>query len=180
MKSSAKAVSKLKKILSYSLYLLGILIATMLITSFVCTKTVVEGTSMSPTLSDGDRLLVDKLSYRFNTPKRYDVIVFPLVYSRNEYVVKRIIGMPGETVRIDNSGKIYINDKEIADKYFDGQFDAGIAEKGLVLGREEYFVLGDNRTESIDSRSESIGLIRKSTIVGRVWLRMYPDLTLFN
>ena len=165
----------LKEILSTSVYLLVVLLITFFIVNFVGQRTEVVGSSMENTLSDGDNLIVDKITYRFKEPERYDIIVFPFQYAENTYYIKRIIGMPGETVRIDEDGVIYINDKELTE--FHGKeiiADPGIARVGITLGKDEYFVMGDNRNNSTDSRDPSVGNIRKKDILGRAWLRIWP------
>ena len=101
---------KLKEILSTSLYLLVVLVLTFLVVTYVGQRTQVIGSSMEPMLSDGDNLIVDKISYRFQDPQRFDIIVFPFQYEENTYYIKRIIGLPGETVYIDENGQIFIND----------------------------------------------------------------------
>ena len=98
----------MKEILSTSIYLLVVLCAAYLIITYVGQRTQVSGSSMETTLSDGDNLLVDKITYRFSEPKRFDIIVFPFQYDTDTYYIKRIIGMPGETVQIDYDGNIYI------------------------------------------------------------------------
>lgn len=165
----------LKEILSTSVYLLVVLLITYLIVNFVGQRTEVVGSSMESTLSDGDNLIVDKITYRFKEPERYDIIVFPFQYAKNTYYIKRIIGMPGETVRIDSDGVIYINDKELTEFYGKEVIDdPGIARNEITLGKDEYFVMGDNRNNSTDSRDPSVGNIRKKDILGRAWLRIWP------
>lgn len=165
----------LKEILSTSMYLLVVLLITYLIVNFVGQRTEVVGSSMESTLSDGDNLIVDKITYRFQDPERYDIIVFPFQYEENTYYIKRIIGMPGETVRIDSDGVIYINDKELKE-YYGREIiaDPGIARDEITLGKDEYFVMGDNRNNSTDSREASVGNIHKKNILGRAWLRIWP------
>ena len=90
-----------KEILSTVLYLLGVVCVVYLLIAYVGQRTIVEGESMMPTLNDHDNLIVDKLTYRFHDPERFDIIVFPFEYADNVYYIKRIIGMPGETVQID-------------------------------------------------------------------------------
>ena len=165
----------LKEILSTSMYLLVVLLITYLIVNFVGQRTEVVGSSMESTLSDGDNLIVDKITYRFSNPERYDIIVFPFQYEANTYYIKRIIGMPGETVRIDSDGVIYINDKELKE-YYGREIitDPGIARNEITLGEDEYFVMGDNRNNSTDSREASVGNIHRKNILGRAWLRIWP------
>lgn len=167
--------SILKEILSTSLYLLVVLLITYLIVNYVGQRTEVVGSSMESTLSDGDNLIVDKITYRFKEPERYDIIVFPFQYEKNTYYIKRIIGMPGEKVRIDSDGVIYINGKEVMEFYGKEIIaDPGIARDEITLGHDEYFVMGDNRNNSTDSRNPSVGNIRKKDILGRAWLRIWP------
>ena len=96
----------MQKFLADSLYILAVLILAVLFVKYVGQRTTVIGSSMEPTLSDGDSLIVDKLTYRISDPKRFDVIVFPFQYEEGTYYIKRIIGLPGETVRIDEDGNI--------------------------------------------------------------------------
>ena len=160
------------------LYLLVIVLLTWVIVTFVGQRTKVDGHSMEPTLSDGDNLIVDKLSYRFRDPERYDIIIFPgpEEFGQHPYYIKRIIGMPGETVQIKD-GKVYINDKELKSDVY-GITDyidyPGIAEEPVTLGKDEYFCLGDNRPVSQDSRYEEVGPVKRSIIVGKVWIRIWP------
>lgn len=127
---------------------------------------------MQPTLKNENHLVVEKISYLFGEPERFDIIVFE--HSANANYIKRVIGLPGEQVQI-SEGKIYINDKPIYDEYGDGSMDdAGIAGEKLTLGPEEYFVLGDNREGSEDSRSETVGPVSADKIIGRAWLRILP------
>ena len=166
---------KLKDILSTSLYLLIVLVMTFLVVTYVGQRTKVIGSSMSPTLADGDNLIVDKISYRFHDPERFDIVVFPFRYADKTYYIKRIIGLPGETVYIDEEGTIYI-DGEVLNENFGKEViqDPGRAYEPVKLGTDEYFVLGDNRNNSSDSRDPSVGLIKRDQIIGRAWLRIFP------
>lgn len=165
----------LKSILNFSIYILVVLVLTLLVVRYVGQRTVVMGHSMEPTLSDQDNLLVDKLSYRLHDPKRFDVVVFPYQYADKTYFIKRIIGLPGETVRIDDTGSIYINDELLMESYGKEVIeDPGLARDGITLGADEYFVLGDNRNDSSDSRFVSVGNIKGSQIIGKAFLRIYP------
>lgn len=167
--------SVIKEILSTSLYLLCVLIVTYLIIHYVGQRTEVQGSSMEPTLQDADNLIVDKISYRFHEPQRFDIIVFPFQYEEDTYYIKRIIGMPGERVRIDWDGTIYIDGEVLEENYgLEVIQDPGFAVDELLLGEDEYFVLGDNRNNSTDSRTELVGNIHKDDIIGRAWVRIYP------
>ena len=122
-------------------------------------------------------LIVDKITYRFRDPERFDIIVFPFQYKDNTYYIKRIIGLPGETVQIDAKGTIYINGEELAESYgreVIAPTNLGLAEQPVTLGEDEYFVLGDNRNHSSDSRDPSVANIKREDIIGRAWLRIYP------
>ena len=174
--SEGKSVKKiLKEVLDTSLYLLGVLVLTFFVITFVGQRTHVDGSSMEPTLSNDDNLIVDKISYRFTEPKRFDIIVFPYQYADNIFYIKRIIGLPGETVFIDAAGRIFINGKEFRESYGKEVIsDPGLAAKEIRLGYDEYFVLGDNRNDSSDSREPSVQNIKREDILGRAWIRIYP------
>lgn len=165
----------MKEILSTSIYLLVVLCAAYLIITYVGQRTQVSGSSMETTLSDGDNLLVDKITYRFSEPKRFDIIVFPFQYDTDTYYIKRIIGMPGETVQIDYDGNIYINGSLLKESYGREVIqNPGRAAEPITLGQDEYFVMGDNRNNSSDSRDPSVGNIHRKDIIGRAWVRIWP------
>ena len=165
----------LKEILSTSIYLLVVLCAAYLIITYVGQRTQVSGSSMETTLSDGDNLLVDKITYRFSDPKRFDIIVFPFQYDTDTYYIKRIIGMPGETVQMDYDGNIYINGSLMEESYGREVIqNPGRAAEPITLGEDEYFVMGDNRNNSSDSRDPSVGNIHRKDIIGRAWVRIWP------
>ena len=162
-------------ILGYIAYFAMIFIIALLLVKFVGQRTVVHGTSMVPTLENGDNLIADKVTYRFREPERFEIIVFPYEHRANTYYIKRIIGLPGETVRIDESGTIYINGKALTENYGSEPISyAGLAGQEVRLGADEYFVLGDNRSNSEDSRFGDVGNIQRQDIIGRAWLRIYP------
>lgn len=166
---------KLKDLLGTSLYLLMVLILTFLVVTYVGQRTMVVGSSMEPTLSDGDNLIVDKISYRFAEPERFDIIVFPFRYAEKTYYIKRIIGLPGETVYIDEEGSIYINGELLVENY--GKeviLDPGRAYEPITLGEDEYFVMGDNRNNSSDSRDPVVGSIHRDEFIGKAWMRIWP------
>lgn len=168
---------KLKDIINVLLYLLGVLCLTYFVITFVGQRTRVEGDSMNETLYEGDNLIVDKITYRFRDPERFDVIVFPCPYERSMFFIKRIIGLPGETVQIDEKGNIHING-EILQEHYGKEIispeHAGVAANPVTLGPDEYFVMGDNRNNSNDSRFAIVGNIKKEDIIGRVVLRIWP------
>ena len=160
LEEQGKSKSTAREVLDWILYIGIVLILSWLIVTFVGVRTVVDGQSMEPTLQDGNNLIVDKLSYRFRDPKRYEIIVFPYKYEENTYYIKRIIGLPGETVQVKN-GEVYIDGEILGEDYgAEAMEDAGIASEPIELGTDEYFVLGDNRNHSSDSRDPSVGVLR--------------------
>ncbi|MDD3368346.1 MAG: signal peptidase I [Lachnospiraceae bacterium] len=165
----------IKEILNTSLYLLIVLVLTLCVIKYVGQRTEVSGSSMETTLSDKDNLIVDKISYRFHDPERFDIIVFPFQYADNTYYIKRIIGLPGETVYIDNEGSIFINGEQLEENYgLETIADPGRASTNITLASDEYFVMGDNRNNSSDSRTEAVGNVKRSSIIGKAWVRIYP------
>jgi signal peptidase I len=151
---------------------LSVFLAGVLVYFFGMTTHVV-GESMEPTLYNEQTVLIDRLSYIFSAPKSGDVVVFlPNGNEKSHYYVKRVVGTPGDTVQIID-GHLYINEELFAyeDKY-DEMAQAGIAENKITLKNGEYFVLGDNRNASEDSRSANIGIINKKNIVGKAWLHL--------
>ncbi len=172
-KKSRKGI--LNELLNTSLYLLLVLLLTFLLVRYVGQRTEVIGTSMVPTLQDADQLIADKISYRFIDPKRFDIIIFPYQYEEDTHFIKRIIGLPGETVHINEAGTIFINGEVLAESYGkETILNPGLASSDIVLGADEYFVLGDNRNDSKDSRSPDVGNIKRSEITGRAWIRIWP------
>lgn len=165
----------LRTILGYILYILVIIGLTWMIVTFVGQRTRVSGQSMETTLQDGDNLIVDKISYRFHDPSRYDIIVFPYKYEENTFYIKRIIGLPGETAQVKD-GYTYINGKKLTSDIYGREVmdEPGIAEEPIKLGSDEYFVLGDNRNHSQDSRDPYVGVLKRSDLMGRAFVRIYP------
>lgn len=135
-------------------------------------RTTVIGSAMEPGLHSGQVVLVNRMSYRIKAPKRNDIIVFlPNGNQNSHYYIKRVIGLPGERIIIKN-GFVFIDDEPFSenDKY-DKMRDAGIAKQEITLGPNEYFVLGDNRNNSEDSRSGNIGAVKAETIYGKAWFK---------
>ena len=144
-----------------------------LLNRYVIQPIVVDGISMEPVLEDGERLLMDKITYQFQEPKRYDVVVFP--FEEDVYYIKRIIGMPGETVQIKEE-MVYIDGQPLVDDDYGMEpiVQTGNADELIVLGENEYFLLGDNRNNSLDSRYTVVGNIKREQILGRAFMRYYP------
>ena len=167
----------MRELLNTAIYLLCVLGAVWLVITFVGQRTEVEGASMENTLHNGDNLIVDKLSYRFHDPERFDIIVFPFQFQDNTYYIKRIIGLPGETVQIMDDGSIYINGEKLEENYGMEVIKPetiGRAAEPIELGDDEYFVMGDNRNNSSDSRTDMVGNITRENIIGKAWLRIWP------
>lgn len=180
------------EIITTILYIATIVVLVFLVLTFVGNRSEVIGHSMEGTLHDGESVWLDKLTYRFQDPKRFDIVVFPYQDS-DTYFIKRIIGLPGETVYISPEGTIYIGTEETLHKEADGSIFneaealqenygndvireelRGIAAEPITLGENEYFVLGDNRNNSQDSRFEEVGPIPIDIIQGRAVFRMWP------
>jgi len=164
-----------KSLIEWVVYIVFLVVLCYLIVTFVGQRTEVFGESMEPNLENGDNLIVDKISYRFREPKRYEIIVFPYDKETKTYYIKRIIGLPGETIQIID-GYVYINDKLLEDETYGREVmnEPGIAEEPIVLADDEYFVLGDNRNHSTDSRFQSVGVLNREDLIGRAWVRIYP------
>lgn len=134
----------------------------------------VSGNSMSPLLNSGDVVLMNQLVFDLDEPKRFDVVVFQREDKKTN--IKRIIGLPGETVQIQD-GQVLINDQVLQiDKEEKKIALPGLAENPITLGEDEYFLLGDNRDSSEDSRFSNVGNVKAEQIMGKVWFRIYPTL----
>ena len=156
------------------IYLIVLMLCVTVVPKYVLQRTQVDGESMEDTLQDYDNLLVEKVSYYFKDPERFDIVtLYPNGRDENVYYIKRVIGLPGENVRIEGN-KIYINGKLLKENYGkDGYIEeAGRAEgDGITLGDDEFFVMGDNRNNSVDSRFE-VGPVKKKNIDGHAVFRI--------
>ncbi len=150
----------------------AILLAFIVVYCFGMTTSVI-GISMKPTMENGEKIMVNRFVYKISSPKQGDVIVFvPNGSMNSHYYVKRVVGVPGDTVQIIE-GHLYINDELYVDEDdYDEMAQAGIAENRITLKKGEYFVLGDNRNNSEDSRSANIGIIQKKNIIGKAWIHL--------
>ena len=151
--------NKKKDLISYII----IILAVVTIRLFIITPVRVQGTSMDTTLKQGEILLLEKFDKNY---KRFDIVV---INTKNERIIKRIIGMPGESIKIID-GIIYINGEKIEDKYASSQTKDFSLEE--TIPENTYFVLGDNRNNSEDSRSGNIGAVKKGDIAGKAWFYM--------
>ena len=173
-KEEKEDVNIVREIIEMVLYAAFLFAATWAIITFVGVRTRVRGPSMYDTLHDGDNLWVSKISYRIHEPERFDIVTFP---EEDEFYIKRIIGMPGEKIRIDDEGSIYINGELLEEDYGYEVIDEdmiGRAAKEITLGEDEYFVMGDNRNNSLDSRDEEVGNIKRDELVGKAVFRIWP------
>lgn len=150
--------------------LIAIIIA-MFVVKFIGVKAVVNGDSMYPTLFNGQNLIASKISYIINEPERFDIVVVDDTdNSLDKYLIKRVIALPGESIQIDTEGNIYINDKLLEEKFgYEVIKDPGIAIDKITLADDEYFVLGDNRNGSLDSRSPSVGAVKRNHIIAKAF-----------
>ncbi len=168
-----KEKSVAQELLGTVLYIAVVAFVCFLIITFVGQRTTVSGQSMEPLLHDGDNLILDKLTYHFRDPERFDVVVFD--QTERDHYIKRIIGLPGETVQIID-GYVYINGERLEDDVYGKEvmLQPMRAADPITLGEDEYFVLGDNRNYSRDSRDPGVGNVKRSQILGRAWLRFWP------
>lgn len=146
------------------------LIFCILITKYIVSFAIVDGHSMYPTLLNNQKMLAYKLGYNtYDKPDRFDIIIINTKGKLSEdYIIKRIIGLPGETIKIDSNGSIFINNEKLEENYGREIIeDAGIAIDEVKLGDSEYFVLGDNRNQSLDSRYNKVGKVNKDDIIAQ-------------
>lgn len=169
-----KKVSAKRIVIEICIYVAMLFVCVYIVPRYVIQRTVVSGSSMLNTLHDDESILVEKVSYRFTDPDRFDIIVF-YPYGRDDpedYYVKRIIGLPGETIQIIED-KIYINGEVLEENYGkDPITDEGVASEAITLADDEFFVLGDNREISEDSRI--FGPVKRENIAGHAVFRIYP------
>lgn len=164
------------KIIKWIADIATVMVLALFCITFFCGHTKVVGNSMNDTLHNDNVVMIDSLCYRISEPERYDVILFEKVEKNNEEVeyIKRIVGLPGETVQIKD-GKIYINNKELENKNLDENIvNAGLAKEKIELEYNEYFVIGDNANNSEDSRFSTVGNVKLDEIKGKVWLVAWP------
>ena len=170
-----KETNKLKSILGWTFEIIVVILFAYILVFFFGQVRTNIGQSMDTTLSGGDKVLINTLAYKLGGPSRNDIISFKPNGSKTSHTyIKRVIGLPGETIQI-KEGMIYINDKVyLEDADYPSISNAGLADQPIVLGSSEYFVLGDNRNNSEDSRYADIGNVNTDDIEGKVWLRVSP------
>ena len=166
-------VVRFKYIMTWVLEIIAVILLAFVLVSCFGIRTNVVGQAMSDTLENGDEVLINKL---VKSPKSGDVIVFlPNGNEKSHYYIRRVIGVPGDIIQIKD-GAVYINGELYNEKIeVAAMEDAGIAEEEIILGENEYFVLGDNRNNSEDSRYANIGNIKKEYIVGTAWYRVESE-----
>ena len=167
--------SRVRSALVWAVQIIVVLLLAALFSIYMCKSAVVQEGSMDPTLKAGDKVMINTAAYRFSSPQRGDIIAFRLNEDSDSSIhIKRIIGLPGETVQILD-GSVYINGEKLEEHYGNEVMEeAGIAAEPVTLGVDEYFVLGDNRNNSKDSRSVDVGVVHGKDFVGRAWIRIWP------
>ncbi len=168
-------MSAAREALAWTAEILITLMIAFTLVYFVGLRTSVVGQSMAETLENGDEILVDRFIYKVTNPKPNDVIVFlPNGNEKSHYYVKRVIAVPGDRVRIKD-GVVYVNGEPFQDEVDTAAVEeAGLAAEEITLGSDEFFVLGDNRNNSEDSRYANIGNVRKEHIIGKAWFIVSP------
>lgn len=147
------------------------IIAAFLIITFVFETVSVDGLSMYPTLNNKDRLIVEKVTYYFRKPKPGDIVVIKYPANPKEKFIKRVIAVGGDKIKIlDN--KVYVNDKELKEDYINEETMQDFYE--VTIPENTIFVMGDNRNNSLDSRSQRVGFVKYNMVVGKTALRLYP------
>lgn len=165
-----------KEILDWIKDIVVALGVTLFITTFIFQNTQVIGDSMNPTLQNGNAIIVNKFIYRFQQPKRGDIIAFKYSQNPSQFFIKRIIAIEGDKIDI-RDGKVYLNDQMIEEKYILEPMDTikiGNIDFPIVIPKDSYFVMGDNRNISFDSRYKDVGLVPLSHISGKAVLRIWP------
>ena len=162
-------VPLLKEIGAWVIEIAIVLVISFVFVYFIGLRTTVVGQSMNPTIENGEEILVNRFVYKLKKPKANDVIVF--LPNGN---VKRVIGVPGDKIQIKN-GAVYVNGELFDEKVDTAAIeDAGLASEEITVGEDEYFVLGDNRNSSEDSRYANIGNVKREYIIGKAWFRVSP------
>lgn len=164
-----------KEVITWTLECIIVLVIAFVFVYFIGLRTSVLGQSMAPTLENRQEILINRFIYLLADPKPGDIVVFlPNGNEKSHYYVKRVIGVPGDTVQI-RDGEVLVNGELFEEE---GEFapilDAELAAEPVTLGEDEYFVLGDNRNNSEDSRYANIGNVKKEYIIGKAWFIMSP------
>ena len=173
-KEKEESVSTARELFQWVAAIVAAVLIALAIDNFVIVNAQIPSGSMENTIMTGDRVIGNRFAYSFSDPQRFDIIIFRYPDDESQLFIKRIIGLPGETVQIKN-GSVYINGELLkAENGLAEATIAGAAEYPVELGDDEYFLLGDNRESSEDSRFSGIGNIKRENLIGRVWLRFQP------
>lgn len=172
--SSGAGKSSQRSLVAYTVVALGL---ALFIRFFIAAPYIVQGASMEPAFHDLNYLIIDRVSYTLGGPQRGDVVVFDLPQNQSRALIKRIIGLPGESVVIDGNSVTIVNEEHpegflLDEPYVEANNFGGVANVRTSLGEDQYFVLGDNRRVSADSRVW--GILPREDIVGRVFVRLFP------
>ncbi|MDE5825013.1 MAG: signal peptidase I [Lachnospiraceae bacterium] len=161
-----------KEIFSWFFWIFASILLAVVTVFCIGMKTSVIGPSMEPNLYNGQSIFLNRLIYKVASPREGDVIVFlPNGNEKSHYYVKRVVGVPGDTLYIKN-GLLYVNDETVEEYFNDRIAEPGLLESEVTLGEDEYFVIGDNCNNSEDSRSANIGTVKKSFIIGKAWMKL--------
>ena len=170
-------VERFKEVMTWTIQIMAVVFMAYVMVSWFGVRSNVVGQAMAETLNNGDQVLINKFIYMVSSPKEGDVIVFlPNGNEKSHYYVRRVIGVPGDKIQI-RDGAVYVNGSLYNEKieWIASMEDAGIAAEEIKLGDNEYFVLGDNRNNSEDSRYANIGNIKEEYIVGQAWFRLESE-----
>lgn len=152
----------------------AVLLAVVLVIAFGM-RTSNIGSSMEPTLYNGQEVLIDRFIIKLLSPERYDVVCFYPKGNENTHLyMRRVVGLPGETIEVKD-GYLYVDGIRLLDDEYGLMVDPGLADSEFKLDEGEYFVLGDNRNNSEDSRNGNIGAVTKDTMVGRIWFKFATE-----
>lgn len=162
----------MREIMSWIFWIFASMLVAVVTVFCVGMKTSVIGSSMEPSLYNGQSIFLNRLIYKVSSPREGDVVVFlPNGNEKSHYYVKRVVGVPGDTLYIKN-GVLYVNDETVEEYFNDKIAEPGLLENEVTLEKDEYFVIGDNCNNSEDSRSANIGTIKKEYIIGKAWFKM--------
>lgn len=161
-----------KEVFSWFFWIFASMLLAVVMVFCIGMQTSVIGPSMEPSLYNGQKIFLNRLIYKVASPRVGDVIVFlPNGNEKSHYYVKRVVGVPGDTLYIKN-GLLYVNEETVEEYFNDRIAEPGLLESEVTLGEDEYFVIGDNCNNSEDSRSANIGSVRKSYIIGKAWMKL--------
>ena len=168
-----KGKNLVRNLLEWAIAIGIALLAFFLFTTFVAKSSIITGPSMEPTYQNRDRVIINRIIYRFTEPRLGDVIAFPYAADPGLQYIKRIVGMPGDVMDM-RGGFVYRNDTRLDDDFSTGPVMHGNAAFPLVVEEGRFFVLGDNRAISEDSRFTDVGNVPREDIIGRVSFRWFP------